>query len=361
MDASLSHATNSPNLTINDDEGGSPSSGGGGSNSRQSRTVHRVSLACMQCRSRHMKCDAQKPYCSRCTAEGILCTYAKSRRRGHRRTKVSEERGSAHQSDVGNTGLNIDQRTSHRSSISISSPMSSSSGFGPSHTLSSPNTDASNPSMGAMMGHRGGLNIGRQSSHFGTNSGSGDDLLGLYYNFFHKAHPCVLPRWPLERHFAADPLSFNPLILVMQYIGSRYSNTVSSDGYRDLVAEALPIGTNSELPATPHQVQALLLYAIAIYWCDEAKTATNLIGKVIHRAKEFHMHQSSFAMQHSRNDPLLEESWRRTWWLIYITEGHIAGLTRQYPTRIGNVTITTMLPCEEEAYESGVSLPELPK
>jgi hypothetical protein len=39
-----------------------------------------VALACIGCRSRHLKCDAVSPTCSRCYADGRQCFYLKSRR-----------------------------------------------------------------------------------------------------------------------------------------------------------------------------------------------------------------------------------------------------------------------------------------
>ena len=37
------------------------------------RQFPRVTLACVQCRERHIKCDAQLPFCSRCQTEGKQC------------------------------------------------------------------------------------------------------------------------------------------------------------------------------------------------------------------------------------------------------------------------------------------------
>lgn len=47
-----------------------------------------IPLACTTCRGRHLKCDGQKP-CSRCAADGVDCTYVKSRRgyKGPRKMK----------------------------------------------------------------------------------------------------------------------------------------------------------------------------------------------------------------------------------------------------------------------------------
>lgn len=71
-------------------------------------------------------------------------------------------------------------------------------------------------------------------------------------------------------------------------------------------------------------------------------------------ALDLGMNRSDFATQHRRNDPILEESWRRTWWEVYITDAHIAGSTHTYPFRTTGIQMDVRLPCEEEEYESGV-------
>lgn len=71
------------------------------------------------------------------------------------------------------------------------------------------------------------------------------------------------------------------------------------------------------------------------------------------------MHRAEFASQHGQGDPVLEESWRRTWWSIYITDAHISGNAHSYSTQTGAAQITAELPCEEQQYESGVSI-EIP-
>ena len=56
-----------------------------------------VAVACVQCRSRHLKCDGAVR-CARCVAEGIACSYVKSRRgwKGPRKsTRLQHGPGSA--------------------------------------------------------------------------------------------------------------------------------------------------------------------------------------------------------------------------------------------------------------------------
>lgn len=77
-----------------------PPSAGGGNAQQSSQTYQRiarfvgpppVALACTECRSRHLKCDAGTPVCSRCLTDKRECSYVKSRRgwKGTRRKKVA--------------------------------------------------------------------------------------------------------------------------------------------------------------------------------------------------------------------------------------------------------------------------------
>ena len=54
------------------------------------RTANRASLACVQCRSRHLRCNAAIPTCSRCSNDGSQCVYLKSRRGGRVRAMAPQ-------------------------------------------------------------------------------------------------------------------------------------------------------------------------------------------------------------------------------------------------------------------------------
>lgn len=63
--------------------------GNGAQHAQPARTS--VAVACVPCRSRHLKCDGGA-VCSRCKADGVDCNYIKSRRgwKGKRKPKVGE-------------------------------------------------------------------------------------------------------------------------------------------------------------------------------------------------------------------------------------------------------------------------------
>ncbi|KAI1838083.1 transcriptional regulator family: Fungal Specific TF [Penicillium roqueforti] len=151
--------------------------------------------------------------------------------------------------------------------------------------------------------------------------------------------------------------NIQPLLRVMSYIGSIFdiscpSQLLESCAQRaqDSVVEI----RSSIRPLTPFDVQALLLYSIAVYWCNETESGVELLDEAIRMAVALGMNKSEFARNHAEADSVLEESWRRTWWVIYITDAHIAGSTHTYPFRTSGIEITTDLPCEEEQYEIGV-------
>ncbi|KAF2440416.1 hypothetical protein P171DRAFT_457312 [Karstenula rhodostoma CBS 690.94] len=152
-----------------------------------------------------------------------------------------------------------------------------------------------------------------------------DQLLAQYYTYFHVSHPCVLPRWALETKMAPEEGISGFLLPVLFYIGSVFAHS------------------------------ALLVYSIAVYWCDEPERGRELLDECINGAFILGMHQKGFAMQNGNGYPVLEESWRRTLWQIHVTDIHIASSTHSYQGLSVQFPITTEFPCEEECYETGVS------
>jgi hypothetical protein len=85
-----------PVQTPRSDSGKSAHSAQNGQTNGQSNTQNRasVAVACVPCRSRHLKCDGGVR-CSRCRAEGVDCTYIKSRRGWKGKRKRPGENGTA--------------------------------------------------------------------------------------------------------------------------------------------------------------------------------------------------------------------------------------------------------------------------
>jgi hypothetical protein len=184
-------------------------------------------------------------------------------------------------------------------------------------------------------------------------SGSDSLLLALYYEFFHAAHPCVLPRQSLNTY--SQERAIQPLLLVLDYIGSLFSASTSSNSLHQGIQQYLADIRSRTCSITGFDVQAVLLYSIAIYWCNEPDAGVELLDEAIRLALELGMNRREYAQENHQNDPVLAESWRRTWWQIYITDAHIAGSMHKFPFRCSHIEMTVDLPCEELDYASGVS------
>ncbi|KAL2871659.1 uncharacterized protein BJX67DRAFT_342759 [Aspergillus lucknowensis] len=289
----------------------------------QQSTVNnrRVSLACVPCRSKHLRCDATTPACTRCRSENLQCLYVKSRRGGRRPRSSS---------------------TQLPAESSIPQPQQPLPPL-PVRVASQPGSDdrsTSEPATGSL-----------HSDTLGDSSLS-EQFFSQYYSFFHSSQPCVLPLWALKRRLASDGRPLQTLVSVVQYIGSVFAKSVISASMKAEAEQAVAsIGVNA--PITGFDVQATLLLSIAIYWGDEPEKALGLLDRAIAMALELGMNKREFAYENGNNDPLLEECWRRTWWQVYVTDAHIAGSTSVFPFRTSKVEMNVDLPCDEEEYESG--------
>jgi hypothetical protein len=310
-------------------------------------SIRRVPLACIQCRSRKVRCDASQPCCTRCSVDGKQCEYQKSRRGGRPRRPDPVP-------------------------VPVPVPMHIAVGDSPSTELSSQWTEVfgttidSNSSSGFGSAGSSSQSIS-DTLEIGSNVGSSsfdpahltsmqvDQLLTQYYIYFHVAHPCVLPQWSLRSRLAGNPAAAEVLLPVLLYIGSLFTHSVRSAPLADAAKQAIDQARTRPGPPSPYYVQALTLYCIAVYWCNEPERGRALLDDAIRGALDLGMHTAEFASENGHGDAVLEESWRRTWWSIYVTDAHIAGSTHTYPTQTGRIQTSAELPCEEHLYESGAS------
>lgn len=296
----------------------------------------RVSLACVQCRSRHLRCDAITPICTRCVREKSECTYLKSRRGGRARAKRDVAATASDSTLVHTTSKAIPRTLPERETLPSLTP---------DHSGCS-STSASNLGADEYLGWF-------PESEFGPLTRA--PLLELYYTYFHPAQPCALPLRFLRQKASEDPPGIRLLVNVLQFIGSLYAPEVQSRHLEDLVKASLE---ESRLNANGFEIQAIVLYSIAVYWCDEIDRARDLLDEAIRKATGIGMNLRAFATEHSGGDPVLAESWRRTWWQLYSTDAHIASSNHvaHFGTSQRLIPCTVELPCEEDEYCSGVCM-----
>ncbi|KAK2051579.1 hypothetical protein LY76DRAFT_621082 [Colletotrichum caudatum] len=307
----------------------------------------RSSLACLPCRSRHLRCDGQRPQCNRCASASTECKYAPSRRGGLDRVALAERRKRLAAS--GND-TPVDSSRS-QSKVSIEPTLGSGS---------RPASDSFIHGLSPL----DGINFGGDSPAPTVSSTTpqrqpdnidNDHLVSSYYNFFHKFHPFLVP----QRHFVSlfqDPsrqARLRPLIAVMRLVGNIYVAREWSIPLRDDVENCLSQANQ----ACPVMVQCRLLYSVVLFWYGHKVEAKQQIGGAVRLALDLEMFQQEFAGAHGGGDPIMTESWRRTWWELYIVDAYYAGTLGTMNFMVVDIEATVELPCEESEYESG-EIPE---
>lgn len=271
----------------------------------------RSSLACTACRSRHGRCDGRRPTCSQCRQLGRSCSYMPSRRA--RKPLVRDDRGVYTPQDVAESAA---QQNALASSGAIQSAALATSDPGVSSTLHQP------------------------------------CFLDAYFAHFHRAHPFVLPRHEFYRRSSANETDLRQLTIIMDFIGSRYSDEDASSHIcrRRKAEEAL---RPDRLPSNGFSLQAVLLFAIAMQSSREFDVAKAKLDQAVNLALRLGMHDEAYAQEHSDGDPVLAESWRRTWWSLYVVSAIFAAIRYDVHFVLYDVACTTALPCDEADYERG--------
>ena len=83
----------------------------------------------------------------------------------------------------------------------------------------------------------------------------------------------------------------------------------------------------------------------------EQESALAIINQAIDLAMKLDMNSKNFAASYGMNNPVIEESWRRTWWDLYMIDGILASLNSvQHTFRLQHVQSNVPLPCEDNHY-----------
>ncbi|KAI4596382.1 hypothetical protein KJ359_005512 [Pestalotiopsis sp. 9143b] len=81
------------------------------------------------------------------------------------------------------------------------------------------------------------------------------------------------------------------------------------------------------------------------------------MDSAVQLALDLGMHRQDFAVARSGGDPILAESWRRTWWWVDIIDAYYVGTLGNRDFAVVNIDATVDLPCSESSYERG-EIPE---
>ncbi|KEQ90914.1 hypothetical protein AUEXF2481DRAFT_70690 [Aureobasidium subglaciale EXF-2481] len=100
-------------------------------------------------------------------------------------------------------------------------------------------------------------------------------------------------------------------------------------------------------------VQARLVFAIAIHARGEANEGVAMLQLAIDLAIDLGMNTTVFATSNANLSPCLAESFRRTWWELFVVEGIMSAVHRRPSMRTASVVSGALLPCEDFTYADG--------
>lgn len=172
-----------------------------------------------------------------------------------------------------------------------------------------------------------------------VNDRSGDEeyLIDLYYRYIHQAHPFILPQKFYNQNRSIFPIYLRK---AMCFIASHYAAaSVCSDQWRE--GDNIVVGP--EDPDNVFQIQALILTTLASYARFERDIGNTALYAAIDAASRIRLGFNNFALDH---EPLLRESWRRTWWELYTIAGLISLISGTNVRLIKSPQMTLPYACE---------------
>jgi len=174
-------------------------------------------------------------------------------------------------------------------------------------------------------------------------------LLDQFYVSSFGCQPWVLPKQQMMARIATAPNELHFLISVMTYLGSLHEETISPDELRESAFSQ----ACGPLPMTAQSVQGLAILSTAALGEDKPDLCAGWLDTAIQIALDIGMQHKSFA--EAEVDPVAAESYRRTYWALYMLDCHRALRDNQPTFSMRGLPATTEIPCDEWEYQSGVS------
>lgn len=306
------------------------------------KRIERVGLACAQCRARHVKCDSTQPICKRCQRDEKECTYQKSRRGGLDKAALARRRLRLQQEDA-RTWQSQNPQTVYENGGLVQSPIES-------PPLSCPlaGDSLAGPPLADFTPTLSPLPSQPDSVAFQV---SNDRLLELYFENFWPQFPLVLPLHYLKAREISGNHGMDSLLPVLYWIGAIFAPWTPPEPHFAAAFAALDSPT---LAHTPFNVQALMLYAIALHHCDVKPEARDKLDRAVAIALELQMNEREFARAYGEGNPVLEESWRRTYYLLTAADQNFSIISNSPTHGLLNIPNNVDLPCDDEFFETGV-------
>ncbi|KEF58489.1 uncharacterized protein A1O9_06415 [Exophiala aquamarina CBS 119918] len=314
-------------------------------------------LACIPCRKSHLKCDGKKPQCSRCSDRSGACFWVDSKRgyrefrKGYHSTSDVKSRNDANVSES-KPGISLEEYNSNVDPTQVRQityeeifqsndpaftglPLE----FQPVQMITNLASGSPSSRSDSTLSITREINPIVQSEHKRPT-----DLIELFYKHLYPPHPFIIP-W---KFYLQNP-SFlpTPLKSVLRFAASHYV----PHGNPSLLQAAANEILSDDVPDDGFKVQGLILYAFVSHArMDEDSGATALM-KAVGIALQIGMNRETFAIQHGQDNPILQECWRRTWWMLMILEGLVTVIGGQGTPYTTYATFTDVaLPGHDEDY-----------
>lgn len=175
--------------------------------------------------------------------------------------------------------------------------------------------------------------------------------LSSYYYNFHASHPLALPQSNLRPLLKEEALQ--PLLAVMHWVGSKY---IAPEMYQKplLDAAASSVAEAELKPANGFTVQAMVVLLVALDGTGYQQQAIDLLVRAKRMLLSLGMNYHQFITESETRSIVLDESWRRTWWELYVLDAMFAGAHRATTFSLFDVPTDVGLPCEEDEYWTNV-------
>lgn len=174
-----------------------------------------------------------------------------------------------------------------------------------------------------------------------------DPMLQYYYQGFHRSHPFIIPRKALNTPLA-NRIPHSTLA-IMRYVGAHFH---PDPAFKEMFRTPAYAGLADGSVFNGFKVQNMLLLAIVDHTQGNEDGAQQTIQAAISLALEIGMNRASFAREHAWGSPIIEESWRRTYWELYVINGMLAAMRHQDAFFLHSQPSEVGLPCEEWDYNS---------
>ncbi|PNP79297.1 hypothetical protein FNYG_07373 [Fusarium nygamai] len=321
------------------------------------RDLPTVPAACLACRRRHLKCDGQRP-CSRCRTADFDCVYTVSRR-GYNGRKRTAPQSSGHREAAGTLVPVVDTAVTVVSPAPPVPALETPSVFDPSmffgDVTSHLSVDKSFPIAAfsqtipstPLPGFSSQSVVGGTGNRVPRALPLRERYIDSFYLNFYAAHPFIPPKELLL--ILTQQISLEPLLAAIRWIGSLY---IEQDSSRRLFTDASRLIDGAPL-RNGFLVQAMLLIIIGLDGNRQEKKARKLMGDAIDISIQIKLNSDPFAATNGQGIPVLEESWRRTWWELYVVDALMSGVHQTNTFVLYDVPTDVGLPCEESQYLTG--------